>query len=264
MRLLLFILAALPLAAQQPINPDCSIQIPNATATGAGINFDNRGFNCVDWTVTIQFRGFSGASVELDSAPDNNGAPGAFAPFGGTIISGANPTTVFVQNAATATMTNFFPWLRLNVTSLTGSGSISVIAAGFRPIGFPLLKSGGSASNITQIGGLAVSACNAQALVNFAASGNTQIVAVSGSNRIVICHYDVAFGSPLDFKLTFGTGANCAVGTTDLTGLKKNIVTDAQDYGPFSPLVVPASNALCGNPSANTAGGLTVIFAQIP
>jgi hypothetical protein len=263
--LLLFSLAALSMLAQQPINPDCSIQLFNATATGTSGNLDNRGFNCVDWTVTIQFRGFTGASVELDSAPDNNGAPGAFTPFGGSVITGANPTTVFVQNSATATMTNFFPWLRLNITSLTGAGSINVIAAGFRPIGFPLLKSGAvSASNITQIGGFNVSACNQQAIFNFSVAGNAQLIAASGSNRILICHYDVAFASAVDFKLTYGTTANCAAGTTDLTGLKKNIVTDAEDYGPFSPLIAPASQGVCGNSSAVVAGGLTIIFAQIP
>jgi hypothetical protein len=263
-RLFLFALLSAPLFAQ-PAIPDCLIQIFQATATGVSASFDNRGFVCQDWTVTIFFQGFSAASAELDSAPDNNGVAGVFAVFNaGTTVSGTNPNTVFTQKAASFTVTGYFPWLRLNVTSLTGSGTITVTAFGFRPIAFTLPKTTTQTANITQIGGNAVTSCNAQALFNFSTSGNVQLVALSGTNRILICHYDVVFASAVDFKLTYGTGSNCASGTTDLTGLKKSILADAEDYSTFSPLIVPAGNALCGNESANVAGGFTIIYAQIP
>jgi hypothetical protein len=268
---LLALLCCFPLLAQQnpPTVPDCFIQIVGATATGAtstaaGGQGDNRGLFCVDWTITVQFQGFSAASVQLESAPDNNGVAGAWTVFAGTVVTGTNPLASFTQKAGSATVSGFFPWIRINVTSLTGVGTITAMASGFRPIAFTVLKTAATASNITQIGGLAVSACNSQALFNFSGTGNAQLIAASASNRILICHYDVAFASAVDFKLTYGTGANCVTGTTDLTGLKKSIVTDAQDYGPFSPLVVPASQALCGNSSASVAGGLTIVYAQIP
>lgn len=258
-------LLSLPLCAQPPVVPDCFIQMNAVTVTGASASFDNRGFFCFSWAMNVQFRGFTGASVQLESAPDNNGVPGTWTAFAGTIASGSNPITVYTQNSGSNSETGFFPWVRINITSLTGAGSITPIASGFRPIAAASAGSSGTtAVNVTQLGGLAVSACNAQALFNFSSSGNSQLVAASGTNRILICHYDVAFNAGLDFKLTYGTGVNCGTGTTDLTGLKKSILTDAEDYGPFSSLIVPAGNALCGNPSTNAAGGLTIVYAQIP
>ncbi len=264
MKRLLLALFALPLFAQgPPVLPDCQIQIVAATATGASAAFDNRGLNCTTWTLTVQFQGFSAASVELDSAPDNAGAAGTFAVFAGTVVTGVNPIVAFTQKAGSASFNGYFPWLRVNITSLTGSGTINLTAAGFRPT--PVSTSTGSGTtNITQVGGNNVFACNSQALFNFSVSGNAQIIPASGSNRTIICHYDVAFASSVDFKLTTGTGANCVTGNADLTGLKKSILTDAEDYGPFSPLIGPASQAVCGNSSGAVAGGLTIVFTQVP
>jgi hypothetical protein len=104
--------------------------------------------------------------------------------------------------------------------------------------------------------------CTNQAFVNLSGSGNTQIVPLSGSTKIRICHIDASTTAAEDIKLTSGTGANCGTGTADLTALLKSVQSFAFDYGPFSPLVAPAAAAVCMNQSAAQPTGVTVIFAQ--
>ena len=260
---LLFAFSVLKLCAQ-PFPPDCFMSILNSSITAVSANFDNRDIRCVDWTVTVNFQGFATASVELDSAPDANGTPGTFTAFSGTVLLGTNPVSSFTQNSATILLNGYVPWLKLNFSSKTGTGTLTVMAFGSRPSPFTIFKSTTQAVNVNQLGGSNVFPCLSQATFNFSVSGNAQIIPASGSNRTLICHYDVSFASGVDFKLTTGTGANCAVGGADITGLKKNILTDSQDYGPFSPLVGAASQAVCGNSSANVAGGLTIIYTQQP
>lgn len=258
---LLFIFSILQLCAQ-PFPPDCFISILNSSITAVSANFDNRDLRCVDWTVTVNFQGFATASVELDSAPDANGTPGAFTTFSGTVLLGTNPVSSFTQNSATILLNGYVPWLKLNFSAKTGVGTMTVMAFGNRPAPFTIFKSTTQASNITQLGGVNVFNCNKQALFNLASSGNTQIIAASGTTTVFICHIDIAFSAPVDLKITQGTGANCVTGTADVTGLWKSITQVAMDYGPFSPLQGNASQAICLNPSANTAGGGTVIFSQ--
>jgi len=242
-----------------PIQPDCFIQFNQKSTTGVSGSFDNRNRGCVDWTIVYTTQGFSAISFEFDSAPDAAGVPGSFVAFAGTLVSGSNPSTTTGQSLMQ--FSGYFPWLRLNLSSKTGTGTITANAFGFRPIAFNTLK---SAQNITQIGGLSVFACNSQALFNLSSSGNTQIIAASGSNRTLICHLSISFASAVDAKVTQGTGSNCGSGTADVTGLYKNVVAQAFDWGPFAPLVGSASQAICLNSSANVVGGGIVIFTQQP
>lgn len=265
-RLFYLFALALPLAAQPtaPIQPDCFIQFNAKATAGVSASFDNRNLGCVDWTIVYTTQGFATISFEFDSAPDSNGTPGAFVAFAGTLVSGTNPSTTTGQSLMQ--FSGYFPWLRLNLASKTGTGTITANAFGFRPIAFNTVK---SQQNITQIGGLNVFACTgsgttAQAIINLSSSGNTQIIPASGSNRTQICHISISFASAVDFKLTSGTGSNCGSGTADVTGLYKNTVAPALDFSPFSPLVSPASQAVCANISANVVGGGIVIFTQQP
>jgi len=104
-------------------------------------------------------------------------------------------------------------------------------------------------------------ACPNQALFNLSGSGNTQIVAASGSTKIYICHISFATGAPEDVKLTTGTGSNCASGTADLTGLYKSVSAIALDQE-LAPIITAASQALCISQSAVQALGGIVIYGQ--
>lgn len=263
-----FLLAASAFA--QPFVPDCFITATATTTTPVNSsNQDNRlgpstpGIGCVDWTVTYYSTGFSGISVELDSANDSSGVPGAFSAFGGTLIAGTNPSTTL--NEGSIQVTGYFPWQRLRISGLVGSGVATAFAFGFRPIAFVLPKSStAQASNVTQIGGNNVFACPNQAIITLAGSGNTQIIAHSGTNRTLICFLQISYASGLNVQVTSGTGGTCGTSSANVTGLFQNVGTITMPATPFSPLVVAAGLDTCINDSTTAAGGGIVMYTQVP
>lgn len=101
--------------------------------------------------------------------------------------------------------------------------------------------------------------------VNLSGSGNTQIVAASGVLNIYICDLEFSTGTPEDFKLTEGTGANCGSGTADATALLKNISAwSLTPGGGFAGARITATNgdALCANQANAQAAGVTLWFLQ--
>lgn len=105
-------------------------------------------------------------------------------------------------------------------------------------------------------------ACTSRANITLSGSGSTQIVAASGATRIRVCHISISFASAVNFKLVEGTGANCATGPADITGLYNQIDSIALDFGSSSPLRSSASQALCANQSAAVAAGGVIVYAQ--
>jgi hypothetical protein len=104
-----------------------------------------------------------------------------------------------------------------------------------------------------------------RALVNLSGSGNTQIVALSGSTKIYICDMEFSTGIPEDFKLTEGTGSNCASGTADVTALMKNISAwSLTPAGAFAAAAATATggDALCANQANAQAAAVTIWYIQ--
>lgn len=404
--LLLTAAAALAQQGQVTVRPDC-FQFFTFTATGTSNVIDNRSAGCPYFAIDYSSSGFTVLSIVVQVAPDNNGVPGTWATY--TAGSGSNPNTAITQ--ASSTFSGFFPWVRVNLTSVTGSGTLSGIlygwrtpasviasggsgacpspcpvdgptAAGSPPTTPPVLTAGSDATNIRtilvdssgrqQVVGAAASgaakagnpvqagfvfnttqptvttgqaveaqasargsllvtpgvegfaatgtktnnnaapgatnfgtlpglanaaapsytegnqvassldlagntrvipmnyngatwdqsfACTNQASFNLSGSGNTQIVALSSSKNIRVCHISFSTTATEDIKFTNGTGSNCASGTADVTGLYKSVQSMALDFRNTSPLIVPVSNALCINQSATQALGGIVIYA---
>ncbi len=377
------------------IRPDC-FQFFTFTATGNSNTFDNRSAGCPYFAVAYSSSGFTVESLVVQVAPDNNGVPGAWVTY--TANSGINPNTAITQ--AFSTFSGYFPWVRVQLTSVTGAGSISGIlygwrtpaaiiasgggalcpnpcpvtgptAAGSPPTTAPVLIAGTDATNIrtiltdtsgrivavgaaasgaakagnpVQVGhvfnttqptvttgqaveaqasargsllvtpgveGFGVSgaktnnnaapgatnvgvlpnvanaaspaytegnqvaassdlggntrviemnfngatwdqnfACTNQASFNLSGSGDTQIIAASGSTTIRICHISFSTTATEDIKVTRGTGSNCGTGTADVTGLYKSVQSMALDFRNTSPLKGAASGAICLNQSA--------------
>jgi hypothetical protein len=267
----LLLFATLACAQQGPLVPDCFMTVSVTTTTPANsANFDNGigtarpGLGCIDWTV-VYFATTTVATltVELDSANDTAGAPGAFGAFGGTVINGTNPNTTL--NEGSAQVTGYFPWLRLRISGVTGTGIVvNAFAFGYRPIAFFLQKTATTNANITQVGGIGVFACGSPAVITLAASGNTQIIAHSGTNRTFICFIQVSWASGLDVQLQSGTGGTCGAGTANVTGLMKNVATWTASPGAFAPIVIAAGQDVCINDSTTAAGGGLAIYTQQP
>lgn len=130
-------------AQNTTIRPDCVIPFAftaNASTSNATCGAPNGAPNTngiASWIVVYYSTGFSGESVTVQSAPDNHGVPGSWGTFAGTVLtnvqypgsSGINPNT-----ATTSAFTGFagyYPWMRVNVSGLTGSGKITGTLYGF-------------------------------------------------------------------------------------------------------------------------------------
>lgn len=105
--------------------------------------------------------------------------------------------------------------------------------------------------------------CTNSAPISVSGSGNTQILALTASAVIRICHisWSVSDGSALGVKLTTGTGSNCGTGTADLTGLYTSPGV-ALDFGTSAALRGPTSAALCMNLASGVAVGGTLVYAK--
>ena len=269
--------------AQVQINADCVVQFNITTSGGTSPTtggFDNRRIGCNSWQISYANNGFSVISLAIQEAPDSSGTPGSWGTLTGTLTFGVNPNTNITGASSLVQSygTNFAPWVRVALTSATGSGSVVGILLGYRAAG-----SAGTSSTVTSnvtitgplgqspmASGVAVTLPNNQTAgctratpVNLASSGNTVLVAGSASKQIYICEIQFATGSAEDVKLTEGTTAACAMGNADVTGLYKGISTF--DFGNgFMALqyTATAGDSLCINQSASQAAGVTVWYIQ--
>lgn len=240
---------------------------------------DNLGTLCNSFTIEYSNSGFSVLSLIVQSAPDNGGVPGTWVTFAGTVVTGSNPNTGTVSGSTT--FTGFYRWIRVQLTSVTGTGQVSGAIYGDQVAASPGSSGGGSSgcpNPCPVIGPTAVGSPSANppvqvseqdgsgnlliptlptlsSAVSVTTSGLTQIIALSAAKSIRIGHLSLSFASGVDFQLEYGTGSNCASGTTALTGVYKNILTYAYDDPPGAPLLIPASNALCVNLGTSVTGG---------
>ncbi len=260
----------------------CTAQFIGASATGTSAVIDNRSRMCSVWTVTYNPAGFSGLSIQLETA-NNNAAgtsSGTFALSTGTVLEGANPSTAV--NCQTTSNCQFIingyaPWVRLNLTSLTGTGTLNALAFGTTApsavttiaasgtsgcpgtVGTPCVVDGPDATGAVPtkppvaIAGLdsagninPLQVCTLSGTFDTSASGNTLLVAASGATQVRLCKFSaIDVGTGNTFQLKQGTGGTCAGGTTNLGQVYTGVLTVAQDYG--SPLIAAASNAVCLN-----------------
>ena len=309
MKKLLFLLL-LPLAAfaqNTKIVPACAIPFsftttgtttnltcgaPNGKQNGNGVSF---------WILDYYSTGFSGLSLVVQSAPDNAGAPGSWGTFGGTVLTssqlpgstGINPNT-----ATTSAFTGFagyFPWMRVELASITGTGRVSgtlygyyespfagaggggsgctspcpvegTAASGSAPVGPPVLVGGSDGTDVRtlktdssgQLKVVSSSTATSNTTVAVTSSGLTQILAASGSTVITVYHISVGFASGVNFQLESGTGSNCGTSTAAVTGVYQAVAGIALDV-PFS---LPAGTALCINLGSSVTGGGLLIYSQ--
>lgn len=129
----LLLLAWLPLRAQTTTPaPNCGPYRVTFSAAGVTTSIPNSSAQatCVSWAMAVVSNGFSAESVELQSAPDSSGSPGTWATFAGSVTSGSNPSTATDQ--AFTTFVGYYPWLRLKVNSVTGTGTIQFVLYGYK------------------------------------------------------------------------------------------------------------------------------------
>lgn len=79
--------------------------------------------------------------------------------------------------------------------------------------------------------------------ISVSVAGTVQLVAAVSGQAIYVTDWDVVAGGTGTFQLEYGTGTNCAAGTTPLTGTYPT----AAQFGRagVGHLFIPAGNALC-------------------
>ncbi len=105
-------------------------------------------------------------------------------------------------------------------------------------------------------------ACTESAAVTVAGAGTLEIVALAAGDSIRVCHFSIGYSGATNATLVYGTGANCGVGTTGLTGAYTNILGLALDFEGRSLVTVPVANALCLTTSAAVTGGGFVTYSH--
>jgi hypothetical protein len=297
--LLIFLTLELWGQSQTKVAPDCQIPfaINNANLVTNSYNnlasSPNTGVPCPNWKLDYSSTGYSAISLVVEDAPDSSGSPGTFVTFAGSIVgTGINPNTAITS--ASTKFTGYFPWMRVRLASHTGTGLITGTLNGFRDDAGTISSSGGGGTPCPGTSGTpcvvdgpdATGAAPTKAPVqaagldgagnllpfqfptvagkaNVTTSGNTQIIAASGSTVIRLGFLEftpVTSGNTVNFKLVYGTGSNCATGATDLTAVQSNVLAYSHDF-PF-PLNVPSGKALCFNIDAATPTNVTFEYSQ--
>lgn len=219
------------------------------TAVGATPGVNNKLFGCSAWIMNVDVEGLSGSSVTLQSAPQ--GGPnfaGAYVTFAGTLSSGSNPTTT--TTSSTSLFTGYYPWLRVNVGTMTGTGSINIQLFGWRSQAYltAATGSGAVADGTTICGTTTFSICangvdyaqiatDVVQTVTISGITSTQLkntdsapialIAAPGSGKVIDlidARFDYTFGT---LQYVSGTGLNYAIGTTIMScGLQQLTATN--------------------------------------
>lgn len=170
----------LSVSAQAQVGqPDC-IVTNTFTTTGRAV-FDNRGIAqpvCTTWHLVYFNEGFSALSIELDEAPSAGGAPGAWVTWP-NLASGTQPLTATTQ--AQITGFKYFPWVSINLTSVTGTGTLRAEAYGYRP---NLSNDANLASNAVAGGtasGVPPTSTNPTLIAGITLAGNVQVPLASAT-----------------------------------------------------------------------------------
>ena len=200
-KLILLLSLTLPVFAQQTkVSPDCTLGpgVVSFAGTGNSTSFDNRpvssstGIPCTNWSLTWSAQAsVTSLTIKIEAAPDSNGAPGTFA----AIASGSTFPSGKVN---IATSTGYYPWVRVSVTVVGGTGSITGVLNGWRDNADTIGGGGGGGGGCTApcvvIGPDAPNSVPSQDPVQVAGfdgtdvqriatdtSGNTKVVGLSAS-----------------------------------------------------------------------------------
>lgn len=251
------------------IQPDCTIPFVLTAAAQVTANYNNlsrgAGGPCISWTISYSSTGFSAISLLVQDAPDSSGAPGSWVSFGGTISAGVNPNTTTTSN--TTQLYGYYPWMRVTLTSATGTGTVTGLLYGCKLTGCAGGGSGGGGGassnvNIAQVAGTATVTAKAGTL---AVGGPDAHGAAPTANPVRIAGRD---GNGNVFGQIFGTlnaiFSTSSSGNTQViaASVGKTIYVLKWDATPATPINIQLTQGTGVNcATSNTA--LTAAYASV-
>lgn len=141
--LLRFALLALPAAGQDCVQ---NVRLPDTLGSGAGAAFANLSRGCSHWLFAYSADTIAGVEIQVETAPDVAGAPGAWtvAPASGVLI-GAFP--VVSDEGGSVVFDVWAPWVRVNLIAGAGDPlTVKAILYGWRT-GPPITRTVGGVLN---------------------------------------------------------------------------------------------------------------------
>ncbi len=155
-----------------PAPPDCVVFLNNLTtaqSVPSGNGFDSRFIGCSSWTLQYQSVGFTGLTLTFQSSVGSV-TPTAFTTYTGTVVAGAvmmTSTTGEISTFSNGTTTT--PWVRVNLSGLTGTGTLNGVLYGYKT-GYTGGSGGGGG------GGGCVGTLGTPCVVNVSQYGSTSVV----------------------------------------------------------------------------------------
>ena len=100
--------------------------------------------------------------------------------------------------------------------------------------------------------------------INDSSSGETQIIAASGTNSIYVTHYHLFANGTTTAQWDVGTGGTCGSSTATIDGPMSFIAQTGISAGTGlgAVLIVPASDALCLNLGSSVQVGGSISYQQ--
>jgi len=284
--------------------PDCPVRTYIFTTTGVTADVDNTATNCNTWKMDYTAVGFSAISMQFEAAPAatinaGSGAvtPGTYVAWAGTITNGVNPviispgagSTRFTDTSSASTQGYFGAFVRVHLSSITGSGTVKVSIYGWRGAADPNTTGGGSGGTgcpnpCPVIGPDAVGAapthppvqlgsfdgvdvtrqyvCTSQQA--FTVTGTAVAIATgTAAKKVRLCHVDFVLSASVTVLINEGTGATCGTGTAAISGTyPANFTTFAMDYQPTAAITTAtAGDSICLTFGSSVTAGGTAIFA---
>jgi hypothetical protein len=217
--------------------------------------------------------GGDGSNASVGST--GSAAPGS-ATYDGMLISGGNmvgasgsawgspPTGLNVLGVNADVLSSALPVGAATAANqeVTAAGASATSAQAVQGVtgGVPMptigANTGGSLTSIIQAG--------VSVPINISTATTTQLVAAVASKAIYVTAWDVIAAGTTNFTFEYGTGSNCAGGTTALTGAYSLVAQfgAAKGSGLGPVLVVPAGNALCAVSSAAVQVSGSLAYTQ--
>jgi hypothetical protein len=255
---LALLLAAVPTFGQgTPVRPQPDCVIPfQFTAAGTGMEFNNKPRydstgqlvgGCVTWHFEYANNGFSVVSVEPQGADASGaaGIAGTYATWTPVAAGTTLPLTATTQGQATGY--RYQPWVRVKATTLTGTGTLTGVLFGYRPLSGQDANSATGASYATDSSGrLIVAGPGADG----ATAANPFPVAMRESSTGFARYLECAIDNSVCVPKMYAAGYS-AMTTTEGSG---NAV--ASSRGTTGGAVFPAVNTLN---ASNSNGTLTTV-----
>lgn len=233
----------------QPVPPDCVIFVNNWTTAQSSASFSNYFTACQTWTFQYTSVGFTGLTITVQSAPAATATtPSTFVTYAGTVSTGINPNT----NTA-GRITTFsnglvdIPWIRVNLSGLTGSGTVFGVLYGYKT-GYAGGGGGGGG------GGACPGGSDTEVQYNNAGAceGDANLIWTSASKRLSI-------GGP--FTLNNGTDESLTIATDDASTSGGLTLVAADNFGPFLNIATTGGTLASPTVANNGSRGSLAFFA---